>query len=257
MKMNGEQTTLMLTTNGNLEIAEVGPTIADYVSEAKKEMSGKITKVDNKLTKSKTVGVKYFCDYVPENKKDPLYEKAMSIVPHHAHDGDIGMDIVATSMEYDAEYDRYIYHTGFYCETGKGDGCLVLPRSSNSKTDCNMPHSIGLVDTFTYRGEVLVVFKNRTSFQTRMVNLMLSTWLAMPWFKKLFTNYNKWCKKNMEQAALVVQETIINEAPYQVGDKIAQLVWVKFPEVTMTRVKSKDKLSKTERGEGGFGSTGK
>ena len=64
-------------------------------------------------------------------------------------------------------------------------------------------------------------------------------------------------KKNMEQAALVVQETIINEAPYQVGDKIAQLVWVKFPTVNTTRVKTKEKLSKTERGEGGFGSTGK
>jgi dUTPase len=61
----------------------------------------------------------------------------------------------------------------------------------------------------------------------------------------------------MEQAALVVQETIINEAPYQVGDKIAQLVWVKFPTVNTTRVKAKDKLSKTERGAGGFGSTGK
>lgn len=251
-----EQTTgLKLAATGVLEIP--GPAITDYVTEAKKEMSGKITKVDNKITKAKTINVKYFCEFVPENKKDPLYEHAMKLVPHYAHDGDIGMDIVATSMEYDPEYDRYIYHTGYYCESGRGDGCLVMPRSSNTKTDCYMPHSIGLVDTFTYRGELLVVYKNRTSFQDRMVQLMISTWLAMPWYKKLFTTYNKWCKKNMEQAALVVQETIINEAPYQVGDKIAQLVWVKFPTVNTTRVKAKDKLSKTERGAGGFGSTGK
>lgn len=248
---------LKLTTAGGLEIPGASPTITDYVNEAKKEMSTKITKVDNKVTKSKTINVKYFCDFIPEDKKDPLYEKAMEMVPHYAHDGDIGMDITATSMEYDAEYDRYIYHTGYYCETGKGDGCLIFPRSSNTKTDCYMPHSIGLVDTFTYRGEVLIVYKHRTSFRERMSQLMLSTWVAMPWYKKLFTTYSKWCEKNMKPAAMVVQENIINDAPYQVGDKIAQLIWIKFPTVTMTRVKSKDKLSTTDRGEGGFGSTGK
>lgn len=253
--MNEQTTGLKITTNGNFEA--VGPTIADYVTEAKNELGTKITKVDNKVTKAKTMNVKYFCDFIPTEKKDPLYEKAMELVPHYAHDGDIGMDLVATSMEYDVENDRYVYHTGFYAETGRGDGCLIMPRSSNSKTDVYLPHSIGLVDTFTYRGEFLVVYKNRTSFQDRMVQLMLSTWLQMPWYKKLFTTYNKWCNKNMTQAALVVRETIINEAPYNVGDRIAQLVWLKFPSVTMTRVKSKDKLSKTERGEGGFGSTGK
>ena len=50
---------------------------------------------------------------------------------------------------------------------------------------------------------------------------------------------------------------MINEAPYKVGEKIAQMVWLKFPEVKMSVVNSRDKFSKTERGEGGFGSTGK
>ena len=78
---------------------QVGPTIADYVTEAKKEMSNKITKVDNKVAKSKTINVKYFCDFIPENKKDPMYEKAMNLVPHYAHDGDIGMDIVLPQID--------------------------------------------------------------------------------------------------------------------------------------------------------------
>lgn len=234
-----------------------GPTMTEYVTQAKNEMSSKITKIDNKINKSKTINVKYFCDFIPEDKKNPEYEKAIKLIPHYAHDGDIGMDIVATSMEYDAEYDRYIYHTGYYSESGRCEGCFVLPRSSNTKTEVYMPNGPGLIDAFIYRGELLVVYKNRTSFQTRMVQLMLSTWVAMPWYKKLFTNYNKWCNKNMAVAAKVIEEDIINEAPYQVGDRIAQLVWMKFPTVNTTRLKTKDKLSKTERGEGGFGSTGK
>ena len=38
-------------------------------------------------------------------------------IPTYAHDGDIGMDVFATSMEYDREHDCYIYHTGLACET--------------------------------------------------------------------------------------------------------------------------------------------
>lgn len=41
---------------------------------------------------------------------------------------------------------------------------------------------------------------------------------------------------------------------YKVGDKVAQLVIVAAPQFTINEV---SKLSDTERGEGGFGSTGK
>lgn len=228
--------------------------VVKEVKDVKDETTSKFSKLKRKLH---NINVKYVYDSLPEDKNDPNYKTILGQIPRYAHDGDIGMDIVATSMEYDMENDRYIYHTGYYCEAGKGDGCLVMPRSSNTKTECYMPHSIGLIDTFTYRGELLVVYKHRTSFQTRMVQLMLSTWVAMPWYKKLFTNYNKWCNKNRLYAATVVKEDVINDAPYQVGDKIAQLVWMKFPEVNMKRLKSRDQLSETVRGEGGFGSTGK
>jgi len=41
---------------------------------------------------------------------------------------------------------------------------------------------------------------------------------------------------------------------YEVGDRVAQLVIMKLPFVTITEV---TELSSSERGEGGFGSTGK
>lgn len=40
---------------------------------------------------------------------------------------------------------------------------------------------------------------------------------------------------------------------YQIGDRIGQLIIMPFPEVSFTEVEN---LSETERGEGGFGSTG-
>jgi dUTP pyrophosphatase len=41
---------------------------------------------------------------------------------------------------------------------------------------------------------------------------------------------------------------------YQIGDKVAQLVIIKLPWVEIQEV---EELSETDRGEGGFGSTGK
>ena len=45
----------------------------------------------------------------------------------------------------------------------------------------------------------------------------------------------------------------IKEVPYQVGDRVAQMVVLPYPNVALFE---SDKLSETERGEGGFGSTG-
>lgn len=241
-----------------------GPTIMDYITESKMEMEEKLedkvnktkNNIDSKLLKNKTVNVKYWYDGIPD-KAHPDYSKIISRIPHYAHDGDIGMDIIATGVEYNVENDAYIYHTGFYSESDKGGGCFILPRSSNSKTEAYLPNSAGLVDTMTYRGEFLVVYKNRTSIDQLITNALFYEWLTTPWYKKIFTNYEKWSMQNCPRISSNVISKMKDLAPYEVGDKIAQLVWFKFPTVNMTRVKSKDKLSKTTRGEGGFGSTGK
>jgi dUTP pyrophosphatase len=41
---------------------------------------------------------------------------------------------------------------------------------------------------------------------------------------------------------------------YNVGDRVAQMVILPYPKVTFVE---KDELSETDRGEGGYGSTGK
>ena len=46
----------------------------------------------------------------------------------------------------------------------------------------------------------------------------------------------------------------IDETDYKVGDRIAQIIILPYPTISFDEVKE---LSNTERGEGGFGSTGK
>lgn len=106
------------TANNQNPGPSIGVNISDYVASAKEEMkeemkkiNNAMSKVNNNLNKNKTVKVKYYCDYLPEDKKDPLRKKMIEkLTPKYAHDGDIGMDLIATSMEYDVENDRYISH---------------------------------------------------------------------------------------------------------------------------------------------------
>ena len=48
-----------------------------------------------------------------------------------------------------------------------------------------------------------------------------------------------------------------HDYPYNVGDRIAQIMIVPYPKVIFEEVDSKDDLGETERGDGGHGSTGK
>lgn len=173
-------------------------------------------------------------------------ESPYTTIPLRAHEGDIGMDLYATEIEYDPTNDSYIYHTGLSCETRAGVGICIFPRSSNVRTDCYLANSIGLVDSAQYRGEIKVVFKNRTSIAARRELTALRAWASLPWYKKLFTTYND-----------IYESTFIDPvaySPYNIGERIAQLVVCEYPDIIIREV---DALSKTERGTGGFGSTGK
>lgn len=168
-------------------------------------------------------------------------------VPCYAHPGDAAMDIVATSVEYDPSTDNFIYHTGLHLESKKGLAALVLARSSLTNKGAYIPNSIGLIDTATYRGEILVKFKNRTPTSILKDNIALVRFNSLPWYKRIFTSYDKIRDEVEEQITWQLL------APYQVGERIAQMIVVNLPEI---KIRLTDKLSETTRGEGGFGSTG-
>ena len=105
---------------------------------------------------------------------------------------------------------------------------LIFPRSSISKYNLVLANSIGLVDG-GYRGEVLVRFKYISQGEDMVANC--------PGFSSFAPVYTK---INMDKI-------------YKKGDKIAQLVPSQTHPVTFEVV---DKLSDTERKDGGFGSTG-
>ena len=56
-----------------------------------------------------------------------------AVIPKYAKPGDAGMDLTATSMEYD-EDGNWVYGTGLAFEIPEGYVGMLFPRSSNAKT---------------------------------------------------------------------------------------------------------------------------
>lgn len=137
-----------------------------------------------------------------------------AVIPSYAKPGDAGLDLTAVSYDYKKDIDCHVYGIGIAVEIPEGFVGLIYPRSSNRKTEAYMTNHVGVVDS-GYRGEIMVSFKNRDKYVDNIPQL----------FK-----------------------------PYEVGDKIAQLIIVPYPKIEFKVV---DELSTTERGEGGHGSTGK
>lgn len=135
---------------------------------------------------------------------------AEAVTPVYAKAGDAGMDMVATSKDYD-KFGNTVYGTGIAIEIPEGHVGLLFPRSSVSKTDLTLANSVGVIDS-GYRGEVIAKF--RTPNKVYKADIM----------------------------------------DYKVGDKVVQLIIMPVPQFEMKEVR---KLTETDRGEGGFGSTGK
>ncbi len=142
-----------------------------------------------------------------------------AVIPTYAKDGDAGMDLVATEILKDTP-EQITYGMGIALEIPKGFVGLVFPRSSIRKTGLQLSNSVGVIDS-GYRGEIQATF-NKVFGSERMYDEMK------------------------------VKEIQPNEY-YKVGDRIAQIMIIPHPDIQFEEA---DELSDTERGEGGFGSTG-
>ena len=147
----------------------------------------------------------------------------------YAKDGDAGIDLVATSKWNDDD-GNVVYGTNRAFEIPKGYVGLLFPRSSNSKKDLILSNSVGIIDS-GYRGEVMMKYKRNI----RVLGFLstLKTWLQVSEFKNI---------------------SVFNIGiSYKIGERVGQLVIIPYPQIEFEEV---DELSDSERGSGGYGSTG-
>jgi len=135
-------------------------------------------------------------------------------MPNYAQDGDVGLDLTATSLNVTSGYIQL--GTGLSFEIPKGYFGLLLPRSSITKSPPGMSlkNSCGVIDS-NYRGELIFRFELPYNFRYGV-----SDEFEMP----------------------------------KIGERIGQIIILPHP--TINLIESTE-LTDTNRGSGGFGSTGK
>lgn len=138
-------------------------------------------------------------------------------IPKYAKPGDAGMDLYCTEIIW--TYDYIQYNTGLAFEVPEGYFGLLVPRSSNTTKDLILKNSAGILDS-GYRGEV--------SFR----------------YKPLEYSIYKYNEDRERLGSLIYKE----------GDRIGQILILPYPTIDFEEV---EKLSETERGVNGYGSTGR
>jgi dUTP pyrophosphatase len=127
-----------------------------------------------------------------------------------------------------------------YAKSGDA-GMDLVATSIISETDTQITYGIGLALEIP-NGFVGLIFPRSSVRKTR---LMLSNCVGVVdsgYRGELQATFNK------------VNQNSIAENDYKVGDRIAQIMIIPHPPIEFDEVAE---LSDTERGEGGFGSTGK
>lgn len=139
-----------------------------------------------------------------------------SRIPTKAHTTDAGYDLYAHSKSYD-EDGNVVYGSGVAMEIPKGYVGLIFPRSSNAQKDLLLSNSVGVIDS-GYRGEI--------SFKFKPSNVI-------------------------EKPDLAYIPEMIRK--YGVDERIGQIIIMPYPEIEFVEV---EELSASDRGTGGYGSSG-
>lgn len=145
-------------------------------------------------------------------------------VPTKSHDTDSGFDVYAVSEPDWFGHRTLIYDLGFSVEIPEGYDLKLYPRSSIYKTDLILNNSVGCIDE-NFRGNMVAIFRITGIGRLEAIDDPSSD-------IKLMSVHNI----------------------YHKGDRIGQLVLEKRNDAKFIIV---DELSDSDRGTGGFGSTGK
>lgn len=152
----------------------------------------------------------------------------LAVMPTRAHASDAGFDLTATSVQMDSR-GNVVYGTGLAVEIPEGYVGLVFPRSSICKQDLSLSNAVGVIDS-GYRGEIMAKFRPT-----------LHAW----------ENIDEEGSKEILVGGFHDAEVV---TLYNVGDRIAQLIILSTPAIEFEEA---DELSSSDRGEGGYGSTGR
>jgi dUTP pyrophosphatase len=167
-----------------------------------------------------------------------LHENAK--LPYHAKEGDAGVDLVSVSVMI-GNKSEIEYRTGLAVQIPKGYVGLLFMRSSVFNKDIDLTNAVGVLDS-GYRGEIM--FKYTPNFDYWDYALKRKDFQTSLELGEILYH---------EHAEDELRGIVLGADTYAVGERIGQLVIVPYVEIESEFV---EELEESERGTGGYGSTG-
>lgn len=165
-----------------------------------------------------------------------------AVIPKYANSTDAGLDLVATDVYFEEDGENLCYHTGLSIEIPEGHVGLIYPRSSISKYQLSLANSVGVIDS-GYRGEIMIKMKLTIDYWSESKENDFDLRLKTGFFDFYGTAEDEYRGS----------QTLLERDIYKIGDRIAQLIIIPYPKIEFEEV---EELSNSDRGDGGFGSTG-
>lgn len=177
-----------------------------------------------------------------------------AVIPQYAKPGDSGFDLVATEDVIIAPGEAALVSTGLAFEIPEGFELQVRPRSGVSlRTKLRVANTPGTIDS-SYRGEVKVIIDNiaHLDFEIDRVN-STEPYELWPVMQNAYHTIDG--SGDSPQGNVLTEETVpVWTYIIRKGDRIAQGVIA--PVIRANLIETDGELTETERGDGGFGSTG-
>ena len=143
--------------------------------------------------------------------------------PVQANEHAIGIDVYAVSVEYNSEHSVYVVGTGIAIQPNEGMWTEIVPRSSLYKKGFMLANSVGIIDP-DYRGEVkMMLVRTPAAYESDIVGTQFGA------------------RKISVHTELLI------------GQRVGQLI---MRPILQSPISFVSELTETERGAGGFGSTG-
>lgn len=200
--------------------------------------------------------------------------EAEAKAPTKAHKSDAGYDIVATRRYFD-EIGKVVYGTGIAVEIPEGYVGLLFPRSSVCCYDLSPNNCIGVIDS-GYRGEIMFKFRPTLLYCDNIsihrghgrhardyagslqidpaTQSVMANGLDSTFFGSFPTYPSGRATTAINEEGRTKLLSTLDPRLYEVGDRVGQLLILPIPQIEF---EESDELSPSDRGVGGYGSTGK
>jgi dUTPase len=199
---------------------------------------------------------------------------ADSIPPFRKHNDDAGMDfylhrraeVDEEKKKQDPNHEPTVLsamqerlYTGVAMAIPRGHVGLLFMRSSVCDSPQRFENAVGVIDS-THRGEVYAVVSPAIAHaaMTTSIGVLLQTIVDSVNPQIGTTTYN-YLQQVAEMLNTSHNEHVdeIKASEYKVGERFCQMVIFPIPQVDTHVLGEGEELPKTERGEGGYGSTGR